>query len=62
MSALLLLALAGALVASKMDRAALRWRDEYLCRIPFSRAEWGVSGEFFLAPRIQSDDFERRQS
>ncbi len=38
------------------DRLTLKWGDEFPIKIAFSDERWSISGEFMLAPRIQSGD------
>ena len=48
--------IADALTSAKMDTLTIGFRDQYPIRLRYSRAEWGLSGEFWVAPRIPSDD------
>lgn len=40
---------------AKMDRVVLRWGEEFPVMIHFHNDDWGISGKFMLAPRIQSE-------
>jgi len=44
-----------ALKRSKMDRVTLKFGIEYPTMLQFNHADWNASGQFLLAPRIQSD-------
>jgi len=48
--------IADALTSAKMDTLTIGFRDQYPIRLRYSRAEWGLSGEFWVAPRVESDD------
>ena len=48
--------IADALTSAKMDTLTVGFRDQHPIRLRYSRAEWGLSGEFWVAPRISSDD------
>jgi len=47
--------MAKALRSAKMDRVTLGWGPEFPTTLKFANDEWGMSGSFMLAPRIQSD-------
>ena len=48
--------IADALTSAKMDTLTIGFRDQHPIRLRYSRAEWGLSGEFWVVPRIPSDD------
>lgn len=48
--------MADALVRAGFDDVNLRLGDEFPLKMEFHESRWGISGEFMLAPRIQSDD------
>ena len=48
--------MADALVRAGFDDVTLRLGDEFPIKMEFHESRWGISGEFMLAPRIQSDD------
>ena len=50
--------IADALTSAKMDTLTIGFRDKHPIRLRYSRAEWGLSGEFWVAPRITSDDLD----
>lgn len=50
-----LLNIAQAIKAAKMDRVTLGFGSEFPVAVSFEHDEWGISGEFMIAPRIQSD-------
>jgi hypothetical protein len=41
-----------------MDTLTIGFRDKHPIRLRYSRAEWGLSGEFWAAPRITRDDLD----
>lgn len=41
---------------SRMERLQVSWGDQYPAIFGFDQPEWGISGEFMLAPRMVSDD------
>lgn len=45
--------LTGALTAAKADRVVLMWGDQYPARFAFEYEDWGFSGHYMVAPRIQ---------
>jgi hypothetical protein len=45
-----------ALKKSKADRVTIRWSEQFPTRLKFEHDDWGFSGEFFIAPRIESED------
>lgn len=40
---------------SKVDQLAINWADEYPMKMHFADSEYGIEGEYMLAPRIQSE-------
>lgn len=48
--------MADALVKAGFETVNLRLGDEFPLKMEFHESRWGISGEFMLAPRIQSDD------
>lgn len=40
---------------AKMDRVTLGWGQEFPATLKFAHDEWGISGSWMLAPRIQSE-------
>lgn len=47
---------ASALKQAKMDQLTVRWRDDFPIAFEFSKAEWGISGRYLVAPRIVSEE------
>lgn len=40
---------------AKVDHLCLKWGQEYPLTLEFTHSDWLVSGQYMLAPRIQSD-------
>jgi len=49
---------ADAMDAVRVGDVTLRWGEEAPVSIQFANAEWGLSGEFFLAPRVNRDELD----
>jgi hypothetical protein len=49
---------ANAMHAAKMERLSIDFSEEFPVRFSFGRPEWGMSGEFMLAPRISNSEGE----
>lgn len=47
--------IAKALKAAKPERITVNWGTEFPTKIRYHHSEWGIEGQFMLAPRIQSD-------
>lgn len=47
--------LTSALKGAKADRVVLMWGDEYPARFAFEYEDWGFSGHYMVAPRIQTE-------
>ena len=41
---------------AKMDHVTVHWDEEFPVRFAFEQSDWGISGQYMLAPRLQSDD------
>lgn len=41
---------------AKMDHVTLHWGEEFPVRFAFEQSDWGISGQYMLAPRIESDE------
>ena len=50
--------MADALATGKADRVTVKWGEEYPARFAFEYEDWGFSGHYMVAPRIQSGDDE----
>lgn len=48
--------IAQSLKTAKADRVTIKWADEFPTRLAFEYEDWGFSGHFMLAPRIQSEE------
>ena len=49
---------ADAMGAARVGDVTLRWGEKAPVSIRFANAEWGLSGEFFLAPRVNRDELD----
>lgn len=50
--------MAEAIAKSKMERLVIRFGDNFPVRLGFDHTEWGISGEYLLAPRLPNEEVD----